>query len=142
MKLSRMPFILAVFICLLPMASYPQGLSFGFGMGMGGREIVKIGPSAKAALRDYLKADYKRQCHAKKPPDTCQQTKPLYASSSLPSAGTFPLPPEVINKLGFIEPGTEYVQAGFVVYLIRLPRRIILDSVSATEPDNSSNIQW
>jgi hypothetical protein len=66
----------------------------------------------------------------------------LYVSSNLPSKDTHPLPQEIVGKLGFIEPGTVYVQAGFVVYLIRLPRRIILDSVSATEKDSGSNIQW
>lgn len=144
MKLSRILFILAALGCLLPMASYPQGPSFGFGLGAGtrSREIVKIGPSAKAALRKYLAAEYQRRCHVKKPPDSCQQTKPLYESSSLPAHGAHSLPPEVSHELGFIQPGTDYVEAGFVVYLIRLPRRIILDSVSATEPDMSSNIQW
>lgn len=142
MKLSRILFILAALSCLLPIASYAQGLSFGFGLGGGSREIVKIGPSAKVALRKYLAAEYQHQCHTKKPPDRCRQTTPLYESSSLPANGSHPLPPEIIHELGFIQPGTDYVQVGFVVYLIGLPRRIILDSVSATEPDNSSNIQW
>ena len=103
---------------------------------------LKSAPSAKAALRKYLAAEYQHQCLAKKPPDSCLQTKPLYESSNLSANNNHPLPPEVIHELGFIEPGTEYVQVGFVVYLIRSPRRIILDSVSATEPGNSSNIQW
>ena len=50
------------------------------------------------------------------------------------------MPLQVINKVGFIEPGTEYVQVGFVVYLIRFPRRIILDNVSVKDVNSSSNI--
>jgi hypothetical protein len=146
MKTAAVVSILAVLICLLPARSYSQSLGFGIGggIGRGGMEIIKIGPSARAALRSYLKDEYQRQCpaKAKKLPDSCQQTKALYTSSNLPADGTHSLPQKVIDELGFIPPGTEYVQAGFVVYLIHLPRRIILDNVSAADPEPTSNIQW
>ncbi len=146
MKTSAAASILAVLICLLPARSYSQSLNFGIGGGIsrGGREIIKIGPAARAALRDYLADDYQQQCpaHAKKLPDICQQTKALYTSSNLPANGTHPLPQDVIDQLGFIPPGTEYVQAGFVVYLVNLPRMIILDNVSAADPEPTSDIQW
>jgi len=111
----------------------------GFG---GGREIIKIPPAARATLHDYLTAQYRHECgpKVKDPPDECDETKPLYASSALSAKDSEPLPSDVVRQLGFIDPGTAYVEAGYVVYLIHLPRHIILDSVSVNEgPDTSLN---
>jgi hypothetical protein len=133
-----LPAVMIALLCLLPGASYPQVQGFSL------RDAIKISPDVRVKLRHYLDDEYKRECPPdKKPlPDVCGMTKPAYQGEGLPDKDAVPLPPAVIASLGFVYPGMDYVQQGFVVYFIRLQRRIILDSVAVHEPDHSSNIQW
>lgn len=101
------------------------------------REIVRIGASARQVLKDYLKAEYKRLCppRSRNLSAVCGRTRPLYVGSSLPRQEARALPPEVLKKLGFVEPGTDYRQLGFAVYLVSLQRLIIADEVSLVDTE-------
>jgi hypothetical protein len=122
------------FIALCALALWPpmQAHAQGFGLDED-RRIVKIGASARAVLQDYLAKEYHQQCQVQKQQgEICRPAKALYENSALPRQKQFfPLPEAVSRKIGFTEPGTAYVQSGFAVYLIRLPRNIVLDSVMA-----------
>jgi hypothetical protein len=130
-------FILSLLLILLPLPSQAQ-LELGFSLGRLGTDRVndiKIGIAARDLLHDYLRKEYNHQCPAKKKklPAICEQTVPLYSGTALRSGIGKPLSREVAKKAGFVPPGTNYVQSGFVIYLISSPRRIIIDSVTPTE---------
>lgn len=148
--MKRLAPLALAFLCLLPAVSYPQGLSFGIGggggigagglgVGLGDREIERISGNARQTLKADLIAEYKKECgpKAKKKGEDCDDTKALYEGEALSSKDSFPLPDDYVKGLGFTPPGAEYVQKGFVVYLVRLPRRIIMDSVSLDEKGGS-----
>lgn len=118
-------FICACILVLSFSAAHSQGFRHRF------RWEDTIGISARDVLHKYLDGEYQRSCshHAKNPPDICSETKPLYVGSGFSDKTAHPLPPEIMQKIGFVEPGTEYVQSGLVVYLISIPRRLILDEV-------------
>jgi len=102
------------------------------GTGLGDRDIARIPGNARQTLHDDLLTEYQKECgpKAKKKADDCDDIKALYAGEALSGKDSDPLPADYVKLLGFTPPGTEYDQKGYVVYLVRLPRRIILDSVS------------
>lgn len=124
-------------ICLVTPAQAQLGIGgmFGFGDRM---EIVKIGASARAVLKDYLAADYQHHCSGKSVPDACLPQKPYYTASALPQNADYRrIPDAVMRKIGFIEPGAVYMQIGFTVYLVKWPNRVIFDHVSYWDEDRN-----
>ncbi len=124
-----------IMICTLILTGPAQaqvGLGFGIGTAPFGNrfENIRIGAVARGHIEAHLKAEYQRLCPDKKdPPPVCQEQRPYYKSSFLPGRGEA-LPADLLNKIGFVHPGTDYRQVGFSIYLIRLPDRRIHDVVS------------
>jgi hypothetical protein len=118
-------------LCIIMLLLFPFSKTLSQGFGFGERRILRIGNSARHVLYNYLAGDYRQHCtHKRKLPEACWQTKPSYEGMRLPLQGAGPLPASVLKHLGFIEPGTDYAQIGYVIYLVSLPRKIILDAVS------------
>lgn len=143
--MKRCLMLIVAALLFMTTAAQAQGLSstFGFGLGFGpggGHDIVRINRHAREVLYNYLMSDYDFNCPRRpyknktrrrnKLPDICRETRELYIGSALPTQETHRLPANILDNLGFIEPGTDYRQRGFVIYLISFPRRIILDTVT------------
>jgi hypothetical protein len=130
--------IFSLLACLLLTACVAEqnnpNVSFGLGMTGYSTRFVKMDSHAREVAHEYLAKAYKRRCggnKAKRNPVSCELKRPFFTAGSMPvGAEYYPLPPEVMNRISFIPPGTALVQSGYSVYLIRLPDRIIYDSVS------------
>jgi hypothetical protein len=130
----RFPMTLALLILLSGHSAAAQ--SVGMGFGFGDIEIVTIGAVARHVLWDYLAQEHKRLCPARpnKMPESCKPVKPRYVGENLPRNGAYiPLPPDILKKTGFIQPGTAYLRGGYTIYLVRLPDWRIWDSISLWE---------
>lgn len=133
--MRRLLIALLLSAALLAPAPAPAQIGLGIGIGadpFGGRrfENIRIGAVARGIIEDYLAAELGRLCVGKKePPAVCAEQRPSYKSAFLPERGVR-LPDAVLNKIGFVYPGTDYRQIGLSVYLIRLPDRRIHDVVS------------
>lgn len=100
---------------------------------VGRLQSERIGQSAEKVLQDYLSAQYRRDCFAKKDktPEQCQRVRPAYTGSNLPrTPDVQPLPREVMDRIGYTPPGATYLQQGYTVYLVRIVNRRIHDHVS------------
>lgn len=131
----RAAILLVVLLCM-PATAARADIGFGIGFGApvwGGRlDDIRIGAVARDIIDAYLHAEYSRLCPADRPPvqaETCKPARPFYRSGYLPLRGD-DLPPDILQKIGFVPPGTAYRQIGFSVYLVRLPDRRIYDSRS------------
>lgn len=122
-------------ICTLILTGPAQaqvGLGFGIGTAPFGNrfENIRMGAVARGHIEAHLKAEYQRLCAGKDiAPQICAKSRPYYKSAFLPVQGE-PLPTALLDKIGFVHPGTDYRQVGFSIYLIRLPDRRIHDVVS------------
>ena len=129
--------ILLFLACLsLTACGQQQGSSVDVGFGMTGysTRFIKMDSHARKVSLDYLTSLYASHCggaKAKHNLRSCKKERPFLTGGSIPvGAKTHPLPQEVMNEIGSIPPGTELVQSGYNVYLIRWPDKIIYDNVS------------
>lgn len=128
--------IFSLFACFLLLACTGQGGNAGVGLGMTGysTRFVKMDSHARDVATQYLASLYASHCSGRKArhnPQSCKKDRPFLTGGSIPvEAKTYPLPQDVMNKIGSIPPGTELVQSGYNVYLINWPDKIIDDSVS------------
>ena len=122
--------------CFLLTACDQQGVNVGFGLGISGynSRFVKMDSHARQIIQDYLTSAYNSDCSGKKAkrhPKSCTLNRPLLTNGSIPVGTEYqPLPQDIMSKIGFVPPGTDLIQAGYNVYLIRWPDKIIYDSVS------------
>lgn len=122
--------------CLLLVACNQQEANVGFGLGISGynSRFIKMDSHARQIIHDYLASAYKSNCPGKKAKQqtkSCTLNRPLMTNGSIPVGTEYqPLPQDIMNKIGFVPPGTDFVQIGYNVYLIHWPDKIIYDSVS------------
>jgi hypothetical protein len=127
--------ILFLLACLLLTSCSAQGNNSNIGFGLTGysAHFIKMDSHARQVIHDYLQSTYKTDCGGKKKHHlkSCVQSRPLFTNASVPAGTDYqPLPQDIMNKIGFVPPGTEFIQIGYNVYLIRWPDKIIYDSVS------------
>ncbi len=126
--------IVLIMACLLLAACDQQGANIGFGITGYSSRFIKMDSHARQAIQDYLASAYKSQCSGKakqRSKKSCTLDRPFLTNGSLPAGTEYhPLPQDIMNKIGFVPPGTVFVQSGYAVYLIRWPDKIIYDSVS------------
>lgn len=128
---------LLIFLMAFPLLAQAQpDIDFSFGrLGTDRINDIRIGIGARDELSRYLKQQYRHSCMAKKKRslDICKHTHAAYTGRTLPPEGVHPVDAAVAGKLGFVPPGTTFVQSGLVIYLVSWPRKIVVDSVTPWE---------
>jgi len=128
--------IVFLMTCFLATACNEQGTNAGIGFGISGynSRFIKIDSNARQIIHDYLADAYSSHCSGKakhRSKKSCTLNRPFLTNGSVPVGTEYqPLPQDIMSRIGFVPPGTAFIQTGYTVYLIHWPDKIIYDSVS------------